>query len=91
MALNLAGDGIIDNLYHYLWAKDALFNSGPYILLPDTIIYKYGDPTFWYFTSKDGTIMRKSKKNVNNKEIEKSFLKGSKSNQIVAVLYTNKK
>ena len=90
MALNLAGDGIIDNLYHYLWAKDSLFNSVSYILLPDTIIYKFGDPTFWYFTSKDGTILRKSKKNVNNKEIEKSFLKGAKPGEIVAVLYTNK-
>ena len=89
--LNLGGDGIIDNLYHYLWAKDPLFNSGPYILLPDTIIYKYGNPTFWYFTSKDGTLMRKSKKNVNNKQIEKIFLRKTSPNQIVAALYTNKK
>ena len=85
--LNLAGDGVIDNLYHYLWAKDPLFNSSPYILLPDTIIYKYGNPTFWYFTSKDGTLMRKSKKNVNNKQIEKVFLRKTNPNQIVAALY----
>ena len=91
MKLNLAGDGVIENLYHYLWAKDALFNSGPHILLADTVIYKYGKPTFWYFTGRDGTVMRKSKKNVTSQAIEKSFTKSCKKDDIVACLYTTTK
>ena len=88
MESNLEGDGIIDNLYHYLWAKDALFNCGTYVLLPDTVIYKYGNPMFWYFTSKNGTILRKSKSNVHSENIQNSFLKYVGNSDIVAVLYS---
>ena len=36
----LEGDGVIDNLFYYLWMKDEL-DQGPKINIPDTIIYKY--------------------------------------------------
>lgn len=42
---------IVQNIYHYLWSKNQLFLSGPQIFLPDTIIYNYQQPAFWYFTS----------------------------------------
>jgi hypothetical protein len=59
--IKLSGDGIVENLYHYLWAKDAMFEQGPYVCIPDTVIYKFQAPTFWYFTAKDGSIKRKNK------------------------------
>ena len=47
----LEGDGVIDNLFYYLWMKDEL-DQGPKINIPDTIIYKYRQPAYWYFTAK---------------------------------------
>ena len=60
----LEGDGVIDNLFYYLWMKDEL-DQGPKINIPDTIIYKYRQPAYWYFTAKNGQVKRKSKYNIN--------------------------
>ena len=87
--INLSGDGIVENLFHFLWTKDQMFNSGPYVLLPDTIIYRFQTPAFWYFTSKEGKILRKNKANVNNETIKKSFLNKVSPSGIVAVYYFN--
>jgi hypothetical protein len=45
-AMSLHGDGINDELYFLLWAKDDL-NYGPHINLPDTVVYKFGQPVAW--------------------------------------------
>lgn len=50
--MDLNGDGLIENLYHYLWSKDSLFNRSPQVNIPDTVIFRYEQPVFWYFTSK---------------------------------------
>ena len=52
MNMELHGDGLIENMYHYLWSKDSLFNRSPLVNIPDTIVYRYEQPVFWYFTSK---------------------------------------
>jgi hypothetical protein len=68
-----------------------MFNSGPEIFLPDTVIYKYEQPAFWYFTTtkakndfyslktvkSDGRprILKKKKAKLSNKEIEAAFLR----------------
>ena len=67
--MSLHGDGINDELYFLLWAKDDL-NYGPQINIPDTIVYKFGQPVAWYFTSVDGRIKRKNKHNLVNLKIE---------------------
>jgi hypothetical protein len=41
MAFNLAGDGLVENLYHLLWMRDSTTHLKAKINLPDTIIYKY--------------------------------------------------
>ena len=142
--MELQGDGLIENLYHYLWSKDSLFKRSPQINIPDTLVYRYEQPAFWYFTSRqrqdqsnqsllndlqhmgldqstlnptmssklskimakqasnedpsaaaaseEGTkIMRKSKKNLTNKEIERVFLKNASPSGIVAVYMYRKK
>ena len=70
--LNLEGDGIVENLFHFLWYKDDL-DQGPQINIPDTVIYKFRQPAYWYFTAKDGSIKKKSKYNLSSVQIEDSF------------------
>lgn len=79
----LEGDGIIENLFYYLWCKDELDN-GPQINIPDTIIYKYRQPAFWYFTAKDGSFKRKNKGNLVNVRIEESFSRKSTGSDVIA-------
>lgn len=65
----------MDSLFFFLWCKDEQ-NFGPQINIPDTIVYMYCQPAYWYFTSKDtGKIMRKNRYNLTSKNIEKAFTK----------------
>ena len=90
-SVDLHGDGLVENLFHFIWSKDCLFKSSPAVMIPDTIIYRFEQPAFWYFSrNSDGTVLRKNKKNLNNKEIEAKFLKKVSSCGIVAVYIYNK-
>ena len=53
-ANKLLEDGINEEFFSLLWAKDEL-NFGPSINIPDTIFFKFGQPVAWYFTSTQGT------------------------------------
>jgi len=45
------------------------------IIIPDTVIYKHGFPSAWYFTSaKDGTIKRKKTENLTLDALLAAFL-----------------
>lgn len=67
-------DGISEEIFKLLWAKDEL-NFGPNLNIPDTVIYKYGQPVAWYFTSLNGRIKRKNKQNLVSAKIEEAFNK----------------
>lgn len=71
---SLFKDGIYEDLYKLLWSKDEL-NYGPQINIPDTIIYKYGQPQSWYFTAVNGRIKKKNKQNLISAKIEEVFNK----------------
>lgn len=104
--MNLEGDGMVENLYHYIWSKDSLFKTSPDVLIPDTIVYRFEQPAFWYFSTvkkdslgkpvkdEDGhpviQVLRKNKNSLNNAAIRKKFLKGSSESGIVAVYIYNK-
>ena len=47
--VGLEGDGISDVLLSWLHTKDEL-GYGPSLRMPDTIVYKFGQPVHWYFT-----------------------------------------
>lgn len=79
----LGGNGVADGLYYHLWCKDEM-ESGPRIHIPDTIIYRFRQPAFWFFTAKDGSIKKKSKYNVVNARIEEDFVRKSAGMDIVA-------
>ena len=83
----LEGDGVIDNLFYYLWMKDEL-DQGPKINIPDTIIYKYRQPAYWYFTAKNGQVKRKSKYNLMNVRIEETFTRNTMGSDIIAYYLT---
>eukprot|EP01065_Artemidia_motanka_P026204 TRINITY_DN31123_c0_g1_i1.p1 TRINITY_DN31123_c0_g1~~TRINITY_DN31123_c0_g1_i1.p1 ORF type:complete len:525 (+),score=97.72 TRINITY_DN31123_c0_g1_i1:44-1618(+) len=76
-----AGDGILGAFFTLLWtkatAKRQHLLTGIYV--PDTIIYQYSKPLFWYFTAKDGTVKRKLRTRLNCGHIEEQFLKHGKS------------
>lgn len=91
MSINISGDGLVENLFHLLWTKEVKYKKNVPIYIPDTIIYKYEQPSFWYFTAKNGEIMRKSKKNLSNEKIEESFLQNISQSGIVAFYMYNKK
>ncbi len=85
-------DGLVDSIYHFLWLTDDL--KGKQMLpfmLPDTIIYRYQQPIFWFFSTKQGYIMRKAKSKLNNEKIKESFLKKMGASGIVAYYIYNKK
>lgn len=94
---SLEGDGINASFFHLLWNKDNAPTSSssmstntttnttappPPLRIPDTVVFQYGQPLHWYFTSKRGgkdgktvTILRKRKQNVTIEKIEELFLK----------------
>ena len=41
-------DGFVEAFYHLLWAKNFNGEPCPEILVPDTIIYKFRIPAYWY-------------------------------------------
>lgn len=74
-------------LLYYLWHKE----SGKPVVkynfkIPDTVIYKIGRPYAWYFTSKDGTIMKKTKAKLTNESVFESFTK-KPNREVVATAY----
>lgn len=52
-------------LFFHLWKKNPENNqSCPGVFIADSIIYRWAKPFFWYFTTKDGQILRKTKERV---------------------------
>jgi len=79
--MELEGDGISDVLLSWLHTKDEL-GYGPSLRMPDTIVYKFGQPVHWYFTSVSGKLKKKNKQNLANVRIEEVFNK--RNSELVA-------
>ena len=81
----LEGDGVIENIYHFLWTKDTIFNSDPSVYIPQTILFKYQKPCYWYFTSViDHKLKKKNSSKLNKENISQVFLKHVSKSGIVA-------
>lgn len=73
--VTLNDDGICEDFFNLVWTRDEL-NFGPQINIPDTIVFRYGQPIHWYFTSlTDGRIKKKNRQNLINARIEEAFSK----------------
>jgi hypothetical protein len=83
----------MDWLLHYLWHKESGKPEIKYnFKIPETVIYKIGRPFAWYFTSKEGVIMKKTKAKLTNESVYDAFTKKLNS-EVVATAYhidTNK-
>ena len=64
--------------FHGLWLKSSGVPPKFAFSVPDTVFYHYGKPDCWYFTNRDGFILKKNRENLNTKEIHQKFI--SKSN-----------
>ena len=72
---DLERDGCVLALYRYLWLKNASGKTCPNVYVPDTVLYKYYQPAYWYFTSreKSAQIKQKHKHNVCSANIAAKF------------------
>lgn len=70
----IEGDGISELFFELLWTKDAL-NFSPLINIPDTVVFRFGQPVQWYFTGSNGRIKRKNRQNLMNSKVEEVFTK----------------
>lgn len=82
--LPLEGDGLVENLFYFLWSKDD-FGAGPRIFVPHTVLFRFAQPAAWYFTSlRSNKIKKKAKVNLTNAQIEHEFTKKRGASDIVA-------
>ena len=54
-------------LFYQLWLKTTAAPPRFMFSIPDTMFYRNDKPDTWYFTSKEGHILKKNKMNVNIK------------------------
>lgn len=53
-------------LIYSLWTKHTATNPVFEFSIPDTVVLRDGKPSAWYFTSKEGYILKKNYQNVNS-------------------------
>mmetsp|Transcript_42098 Transcript_42098/g.51074 ORF Transcript_42098/g.51074 Transcript_42098/m.51074 type:complete len:853 (+) Transcript_42098:117-2675(+) len=69
-------DGCVETLYNYLWQKNSQGLSCPGVHVPETVVYKYRQPAYWFFTSsQDRQLKKKNRVNIVNARIFDSFTK----------------
>lgn len=80
---SLEGDGVSEHLYDFIWCKDEV-SFRPILNIPDTVVYKFGQPISWYFTGIDGRVKKKLKTNIINSKIEEAFVKANVGSDVIA-------
>ena len=64
----------IEWLFFHLWKKNPMtLKHCPGINIPDTILYRWSQPKYWYRTSQDGEIQRFTKEKITAQKIEENF------------------
>lgn len=66
---------MVDSIYHYLWTKNTQLETCPNVVIPNTVVYKYRQPAYWYYSSSDQQIKMKKKGDMTNQKIYDSFSK----------------
>ena len=75
-------------LYFHLRKLEPSPNSPAGVMIPDTVLFRWAQPFYWYFTSSDGRIRRKKKEKIDLKLLEEAFLaKRSRSGLVCSLLY----
>ena len=88
----LEKDGIVEELYNYLWQKDpSRDNEGLRAYIPDTVVFRNRVVSNWYFTSRGGRdagmVKRKAKASISNESIEEAFVRKTPEEFDVVAVY----
>ena len=86
MALKLHRDGILEDIFYYLWQDNFQLGHKLALNIPDTVIYRFGNAHSYYFTSKQNNqIMKKKEISMKDKDvIIDGFLKHKTKSGIIA-------
>lgn len=77
-------------LYFHLWKKNPDTNTScPGVFLVDTVIYRWAQPYFWYFTNREGQIIRKTKERIESDNLKASFKYNTEQTDITALYLTS--
>lgn len=60
-------------LLYALWTKKTPVPTQFSFYLPDTVVLRDGKLHTWYFTSKEGSILKKNFQNVTVEKVSKAF------------------
>jgi len=84
----ISGDGLLPEAFRLLWSKDGTGKGSTSIQLPDTVIFQGSAIEAHYFTSKDGSVMRRNSENLTVRKIYKALMaKAAPGSDIVASVY----
>lgn len=87
----LNGDGLLDDIFPLLWTKPQDDTISFNFRLPNTIIFRDRKPTYWFFSNKQGVILKKKIQSLNTELLIQAF--GFRPNQkcdiIASYLYTH--
>lgn len=88
-------DGLVENIYELLRCASHSSGGGSSrfsaLRVPDTVIIRNGLIYRWFFTSKNGTVLRKNRSRLHREEVRDALLaKGTRNrSKIVAVYLTS--
>jgi hypothetical protein len=100
--MNTKPSSELEWLLYHLWIKTGPAPPQFIFTLADTVFYRISNqnnsntlmpqdiavPEFWYFTSKDGYILKKNRYNLQTKEIHKEFTRKIEvHDQVAAIAY----
>lgn len=91
--VELEGFGFVDKFFYQLWRSEtgcARF-SEPHLMIPHTVLFNCGQPTKWFFTSKQsatfGEFQKKKRKNATSPAIEEEFMRQRKNRVSDVIAY----
>eukprot|EP01006_Ploeotia_vitrea_P008909 TRINITY_DN21121_c0_g1_i1.p1 TRINITY_DN21121_c0_g1~~TRINITY_DN21121_c0_g1_i1.p1 ORF type:complete len:474 (+),score=70.16 TRINITY_DN21121_c0_g1_i1:47-1468(+) len=97
--INTEDEGLAVGFYDLLWKKknDKHERQCKYqnfsVNIPDTIVYNFSKPQYWYFTSRsrgeEKRVKKKKRQNLNSKTILEKFLPARSKSGIAAVYMWN--
>lgn len=80
-------DGIQNSFFYILWSKSK-WSRNLKICLPNTVLFDDGVPVTWFFTGKQGTILKKSTPNTTIPKIQTFYKKMKRQNKTnIAAVY----
>lgn len=87
----LEGDGMLVNLFHYLWKKNRELQSCPLVRVPSTIVYEHNFPRGWYFyDAKHNELRKKTGKELDTNSIYKEFSRPENDSCEIVASYLSK-